>query len=80
MGMYGIPVFLRHVYGVADIRLVFCKNLPVGAHAIRQSSNLNIICIVGKDEETEQHFIKALEKVERHLSHEDAVIRLKSTQ
>lgn len=39
---------------------------------IRQCSNLNIICIVGKDEETEQNFIKALEKVDKHFSHEDA--------
>ena len=39
---------------------------------IRKCSNLNIICVVGTDTETEQHFIKALEKVDRHLSHEDA--------
>lgn len=39
---------------------------------IQKCSNLQIVCVVGKDEETEQHFIKALEKVDRHFSHEDA--------
>lgn len=39
---------------------------------IRKCSNLHIVCVVGKDEQTEQHFIKALEKVDRHFSHEDA--------
>ncbi len=39
---------------------------------IRNHSDLNIVCVVGRDEETEQHFIKALEKVDRHFSHGDA--------
>lgn len=39
---------------------------------IQRCSSLSIVCVVGKDEETEQHFIKALEKVDRHFSHEDA--------
>lgn len=39
---------------------------------IRNHSDLNIVCVVGRDQETEQHFIKALEKVDRHFSHGDA--------
>lgn len=35
---------------------------------IRSCSSLNIVCVVGKDEETEQHFIKALEQLDRHFS------------
>lgn len=40
--------------------------------AIQTCSSLHIVCVVGKDEETEQHFIKALEQVDRHFSREDA--------
>ncbi|MGN0431064.1 MAG: septum site-determining protein MinC [Lachnospiraceae bacterium] len=39
--------------------------------AITKNSNLNIICVVGQDEATEQLFIKALDQVDRHFSHED---------
>ena len=39
---------------------------------IRENSDLNIVCIVGKDDETEQKFIKTLEEVDRHISNEDA--------
>lgn len=35
--------------------------------AIRQSSDLNIICIVGKDEATNKNFIKALQHVDKKL-------------
>lgn len=38
---------------------------------IRSHSNIQIICVVGKDEATEQYFIKALEQVDRHLAKED---------
>ncbi len=38
---------------------------------IRRSSKLNIICIVGKDEATEQSFIKALENMDTHFSQND---------
>lgn len=38
---------------------------------IRKNSSLNIICIVGHDEETDRKFIKALHQVERKLSEND---------
>lgn len=38
---------------------------------IQNCSNLNIVCVVGRDEETEQFFIKALENLDRHFSKED---------
>ena len=36
--------------------------------AIKQNSDLNIICIVGKDENTNKNFIKALAHMEKKLS------------
>ena len=39
---------------------------------IRRCSKLNIICIVGKDEATEQSFMKALENMDRHFANNDA--------
>lgn len=38
---------------------------------IKQNSNLNIMCIVGHDEETDKKFIKALQHVNRRLSSEN---------
>ena len=38
---------------------------------IKECSDLQIICVVGQDEATEQLFIKALDQVDRHFSHED---------
>lgn len=38
---------------------------------IHRNSNLNIVCIVGHNEETDRHFIKALHQVEKHLSDGD---------
>ncbi len=35
---------------------------------IRKNSNVNVICIVGQDEETNRKFIKALHQVEKKLS------------
>lgn len=35
---------------------------------IRQNSNLNIMCIVGHDEETNKNFIKALQHMQRRLT------------
>ncbi|MGN0166483.1 MAG: septum site-determining protein MinC [Acetatifactor sp.] len=49
----------RHVSGTEEIRIL---------EAIRQNSDLNIICIVGKDEATNKNFIKALAHVEKKLS------------
>ncbi|MCH5274202.1 MAG: septum site-determining protein MinC [Lachnospiraceae bacterium] len=40
--------------------------------AIRNHSNIQIVCVVGKDEATEQYFIKALEQVDKHFAKEDA--------
>ncbi len=39
---------------------------------IRRCSRLNIICIVGRDEKTEQSFIKALENMDSYFSGNDA--------
>ena len=39
--------------------------------AIRSNSNIQIICVVGKDEATEQYFLKALEQVDRRFTKED---------
>lgn len=39
---------------------------------IRRCSKLNIVCIIGKDEVTEQRFIKALDSLERHVERKDA--------
>ena len=39
--------------------------------AIRSNSNIQIICVVGKDEATEQYFIKALDQVDKHFARED---------
>ncbi len=36
--------------------------------AIKQSSNVNIMCIVGHDEETNKNFIKALQHLEKKLT------------
>lgn len=35
---------------------------------IHRNSSLNIVCLVGHDEETDRHFIKALQQVEKHLA------------
>ena len=35
---------------------------------IKKNSNVNIICIVGRDEETNKNFIKALKHMEKHLT------------
>lgn len=35
---------------------------------IRTCSDVNVVCIVGKDEETNKHFIKALQQMERKLT------------
>lgn len=37
--------------------------------AIRKNSNLQIVCIVGKDEETDKKYIKALQQVEQQLDY-----------
>lgn len=49
----------RAVTGTEEIRIL---------EAIRHSSSVNIICIVGHDEETNKNFIKALQHVEKKLT------------
>lgn len=49
----------RQVTGAEEIRIL---------ETIRQNSDLNIICIVGKDEATNKNFIKALAHMEKKLS------------
>lgn len=39
--------------------------------AVREHSNVNIICIVGRDEETNRKFVKALQHVEKKLTSGD---------
>ncbi len=39
--------------------------------AIRQNCDINIICVVGKDDETNKNFVKALAQVEKKLSSGD---------
>lgn len=52
----------RKLTGTEEIRIL---------EAIRRSSNVNIMCIVGHDEETNKNFIKALQHVERKLTNGD---------
>lgn len=49
----------RELSAVDEIRIL---------ETIKSSSDVVIICIVGKDEETNKHFIKALQHVERRLT------------
>lgn len=49
----------RHMSGAEEILIL---------EAIKQNSDLNIICIVGKDETTNKNFIKALAHMEKKLS------------
>ena len=52
----------RQVTGAEEIRIL---------ETIRQNSDLNIICIVGKDEATNKNFIRALAHMEKKLSGEE---------
>lgn len=52
----------RVVTEVEEIRIL---------ETIRDSSNLNIVCIVGHDKEKDKNYIKALQQVEKHLSGEE---------
>lgn len=49
----------RQVTGAEEIRIL---------ETIRQNSDLNIICIIGKDEATNKNFIRALAHMEKKLS------------
>lgn len=63
----------RSFFGNADVALSYegrrleqDQELAM-VEAIRQSSNLNLVCIVGKDEETNRRYIKAIQKVQKKL-------------
>jgi septum site-determining protein MinC len=49
----------RDVTDVEEIRIL---------DTIRRNSNVNIVCIVGRDEETNKNYIKALQHLEKRLS------------
>lgn len=49
----------RSVNGAEEIRIL---------EAIRKNSDVNVVCIVGKDEATNKNFIKALAHMEKKLS------------
>lgn len=63
----------RGFFGNADVALSYeGRTLEQGqeialVEAIRQSSDLNLVCIVGKDEETNRRYIKAIQKVQKKL-------------
>ena len=40
-------------------------------NTIRKNSDLNIVCLVGKDESTERHYVRALKSIEMKLSRAD---------
>lgn len=60
----------RSFFGNADVALSYEGRLldhsqeVALVETIRQSSGLNLICIVGKDEETNKRYIKAIQKVQ----------------
>lgn len=63
----------RSFFGSADVALSYEGRIleqeqeVALVEAIRQSSDLNLICIVGKDEETNRRYIKAIQKVQKKL-------------
>lgn len=64
----------RAFFGKASMALSIEERQVTGAEeihileTIRQNSDLNIICIVGKDEATNKNFIRALAHMEKKLS------------
>ena len=63
----------RHFFGTASLALSLegrslssSEELEI-IDAIRENSDICIICIVGRDEETNRHFIKALQKVQEKM-------------
>ena len=63
----------RGFFGNADValsyegrRLEHNQELAL-VDVIRKSSDLNLVCIVGKDEETDRRYIKAIQKVQKKL-------------
>lgn len=64
----------RSFFGSASVALSYDGRLLNHAEelqlidTIKENSNLNLICIVGKDENTNKNFIKALQKVDQKLT------------
>lgn len=63
----------RNFFGNADVALSYegrklehDQELAL-VDVIRLSSDLNLVCIVGKDEETDRRYIKAIQKVQKKL-------------
>lgn len=52
----------RHVSDAEEFRIL---------DAIRENSNVRIVCIVGQDEETNRRYIKALQQVEKRMTSAD---------
>lgn len=63
----------RSFFGNADVALSYEgrrleQNQEIAlVEAIRQSSDLNLVCIVGRDAETDRRYIKAIQKVQKKL-------------
>ena len=64
----------RNFFGGANVALSFEGRLLTREEekrileTIRDNSDVNVICIVGKDEETQKLYLKALHQVERKLT------------
>lgn len=64
----------KSFFGSARMALSFDGRKLTGAEEIhileiiKQCSDVNIVCIVGRDEETNKHFIKALQQVDKKLT------------
>ncbi|MDE7224819.1 MAG: septum site-determining protein MinC [Acetatifactor sp.] len=63
----------RSFFGNADVALSYegrrleQEQEITLVETIRQSSDLNLVCIVGRDEETDRRYIKAIQKVQKKL-------------
>ncbi len=60
----------RMALSIEGVKLNNAQLLQV-VETIRGCSKLDIICVVGRDEETEHQFIKAIERVDMHFPKED---------
>lgn len=61
----------RMALSIEGRKLTDSEQLKI-VEAIQTCTNLEIICLVGKDEDKEQNFVKAIEKVNQHLYQNDA--------
>lgn len=63
----------RHFFGSANVALSLegkmlsnSEELDI-VEAIRENSDVRILCLVGRDEETNRHYIKALQKIQEKM-------------